>query len=86
MREVGYPQVSGSAWNGIVAPAGVPQDIVIKLNAEIARVLESPDTREHFNAIGMEAGSGSPDNFARFLHAESQKWVAVVKSANITVE
>jgi len=86
MREVGYPQVSGSAWNGIVAPAGVPQDIVIKLNAEIARVLESPDTREHFNAIGMEAGSGSPDNFARFLHAESQKWATVVKAAHITAE
>ena len=66
MREVGYPQVSGSAWNGIVAPAGVPQEIVFKLNAEIAKVLDSPDTREHFTAMGMEAGSGSPENFARF--------------------
>jgi tripartite-type tricarboxylate transporter receptor subunit TctC len=86
MREVGYPQVSGSAWNGIVAPAGVPQEIVFKLNAEIAKVVDSPDTRDHFTAMGMEAGSGSPENFARFLHTESQKWAAVVRAANITVE
>ena len=86
MREAGYPQVAGSAWNGIVAPAGVSPDIVDKLNAEIAKVLEGADTRAQFNATGMEAGGGSPESFARFLHAESQKWAAVVKAARITAE
>ncbi len=86
MREAGYPQVAGSAWNGIVAPAGIAPDIVDKLNAEIAKVLEATDTRAHFDAMGMEAGSGSPESFARFLHAESQKWATVVKAAHITAE
>ena len=86
MREAGYPQVLGSAWNGIVAPAGVPQAIVQRLNAEIAKVLELSDTRENFSAMGMEPGGGSPDAFARFLHAESEKWAAVVKAANIRAE
>lgn len=86
MREAGYPQVAGSAWNGVVAPAGVPPEIVARLNAAIAQVLQAPDTREHFTALGMEAGGGSPEAFARFLRAESRKWARVIKSANITVE
>src|SRR5439155_25766741 len=86
MREAGYPQVLGSAWNGIVAPAGVPQAIVQRLNTEIVRVLERSDTRENFSAMGMEAGGGSPEAFARFLHVESEKWAAVVKAANIRAE
>jgi len=86
MREAGYPEVSGSAWNGIVAPAGVPQAVVQKLSAEFAKVLERSDTRENFGAMGMEPGGGSPDAFARFLHAESEKWAAVVKAANIRAE
>ena len=86
MPEVGYPKVVGSAWNGIVAPAGVAPEIVQTLNAETARVLERSDTRESFSAMGMEPAGGSPEAFARFLRAESEKWGAVVKAANIHVD
>ena len=86
MPEIGYPQVVGSAWNGIVAPAGVAPEIVQTLNAETARVLERSDTRESFSAMGMEPAGGSPEAFARFLRAESEKWGAVVKAANIHVD
>jgi hypothetical protein len=67
MREAGYAQVVGSAWNGIVAPAAVSKEIVQKLNLEIAKVLDLPETRDHFAAMGMEPGAVSPDAFARFL-------------------
>ncbi|HVO88091.1 MAG TPA: tripartite tricarboxylate transporter substrate binding protein [Casimicrobiaceae bacterium] len=86
MREAGYPPVVGSAWNGIVGPAGVPPDVVARLNGEIARVLEAPETRQHFAATGMEPGRGSPQRFAEFLHAETEKWAAVIKAANIQAE
>ena len=86
MREAGYPQVVGSAWNGIVAPVGVPQEIITKLNGDIASVLTSSETRERFATMGMESGGGSPESFAKFLNAESQKWATVVKSAKITAE
>jgi tripartite-type tricarboxylate transporter receptor subunit TctC len=85
MREAGYPQVSGSAWNGVVAPAGVSTEIVQKLNAEIAKILARSDARASFATMGMEPGGGSADVFARFLRAETEKWGSVVKSAQIRV-
>jgi tripartite-type tricarboxylate transporter receptor subunit TctC len=86
MAEAGYPQVLGSAWNGIVAPAGVSSDVVAKLNAEIGLVLDAPDTRERFRALGMEPGKGTPADFAAFIERESQKWAGVIKASNITAE
>jgi tripartite-type tricarboxylate transporter receptor subunit TctC len=86
MHEAGYPDVIGTAWNGVVAPAGTPKDVVIKLNAEIAKALEAPDVRERFSALGMEAVGGAPERFATFLRAESTKWSKVIKRANIRTE
>jgi tripartite-type tricarboxylate transporter receptor subunit TctC len=86
LRELGYGQVVGSAWNGVVAPAGTPQAIVAKLNKEIATILATPETKTSFAALGMEAVGGSPQSFATFLKAETEKWAAVIKSAHIQPE
>jgi tripartite-type tricarboxylate transporter receptor subunit TctC len=84
--EDGYPSVIGSAWNGIAAPAGTPVSIINKLNQEISVILRAPGTAERFAQLGMEVGSGSADDFARFLRSETDKWSKVIAAAHLTVQ
>lgn len=81
--EDGYSDVVGSAWNGIVAPAGTPQGIVDKLNSEISQILASPDTKQRFTELGMQLVGGTPGDFAQYLQAESEKWAAVISAAHL---
>ena len=69
-----------------MAPAGTPPDIVARLNAEIAKLLATNETRERFKTLAMEPGGGTPQRFAAFLREESQKWGAIVRAANIRPE
>ena len=55
----------------------------LKLNMEAAQVLASPETKQRFAALGMEGVGGSPESFARFLQAETEKWAAVIRAAHI---
>lgn len=86
MGEAGWPAVTGTAWNGVIAPAGTPKPIIDQLAREIARSLNAIDVKERFTASGMEAIGGTPDDFAAFLKAETAKWAKVIKAANIKVE
>ncbi len=86
MGEAGWPAVIATAWNGVVAPAATPRNIIDVLNTEIARSLRAPDVRERFAASGLEAIGGTPDEFGAFLRAETAKWARVIKVANIKVE
>ena len=86
MGEAGWPTVVATAWNGVVAPAGTPRNIIDVLNTGIARSLQAPDVRERFTASGLEAIGGSPEEFSAFLRAETAKWAKVIKAANIRVE
>jgi tripartite-type tricarboxylate transporter receptor subunit TctC len=81
--EEGYGDVTGSAWNGIVAPAGTPKAIIDRLNEETSQILTTADTKQRFNQLGMESVGGTPQDFARFLQAESQKWSAVIAAAHL---
>ena len=81
--EAGYGDVIGSAWNGIVAPAGTPGSIIDKLNSEISQVLVTPDTKQRFTELGMQSVGGSPQDFARYIKAETEKWAAIVAAAHL---
>jgi tripartite-type tricarboxylate transporter receptor subunit TctC len=85
-KEEGYGDVIGSAWNGIAAPAGTPQDIVTKLNSEISKILETPETKERFAQLGMETGGGSSESFVAFLRAETAKWSKVINAAHLSIQ
>lgn len=84
--EEGYPDVIGSAWNGVAAPAGTPVSIVNKLNQEISVILQAPETADRFAQLGMEVGGGSADDFATFLRSETDKWSKVITAAHLTVQ
>ena len=60
-----------------------PRDIVAKLNAEVNRVLALPDTKDRFQKAGVEPTGGSPEDFARFIRGEVDKWGKVVRDASI---
>jgi tripartite-type tricarboxylate transporter receptor subunit TctC len=73
-------------WYGLLAPAGTPQAIVSRLNADMAATLKAPDVRQKLAAAGLEVETSTPQGFADFMRAEIAKYSKVVKAANIKVE
>lgn len=80
------PGYRAEAFQGMVVPAGVPQAIVNKLSAEVARILQLPDVSQRFQLDGAEAVGSTPKEFAAFLKAEMQKWSKVIRDAGIKPE
>jgi tripartite-type tricarboxylate transporter receptor subunit TctC len=71
-------------WFGVVAPAGVPQDIVARLNAVIVEGIRTPDVVQRLDSLGYEPLGGSADAFASTIKADIAKYADVVKRAGIT--
>ena len=86
LAESGLPGFEASSWFGVLAPAGTPNDIVKKLNGEIAAWLASPDAKEKLAAQGAIAAGGTPDAFVTHIAAESAKWAKVVKASGAHVD
>jgi tripartite-type tricarboxylate transporter receptor subunit TctC len=80
------PGFEATSWTGIVAPARTPPDIVARLNREILRALEAADVRDKLNAQGFEIVGSTPQAFAAFVAAESDKWAKVVRAYNIRAD
>ena len=83
MKELGYPRVDGTVWYGLMAPAGTPKPIIAKLNAESNRVLAMQDLKDRLTNAGVDAAGGTPEEFGKFIRAESDKWGPVVKAAGV---
>lgn len=84
--ESGVPGYEVLVWFGVVAPAGVPRDVVTKLNAEINKILLLPDVRERFQAGGVEPVGGPAEKFGDHLKTEIAKWGKVVKATGARVD
>ena len=82
----GWPKVVGSGWNGVVAPAGTPRDVIERLNVEIGLSLNAPDIKERYTALGLEALGSTPEEFGAYMRAETARWAEVVRTANVKVE
>ncbi len=83
VAESGYPGYQAASWFGLVAPAGTPQVIVEKLNREVNAILSRPDVKSRMAAIGAEAGSGSAQDFRRFIEQETDKWAKLIASIGL---
>jgi len=81
VAEQGFPGYSDYTWIAFLAPAATPPAIVAKINADIARILKTPDAQERLSGIGFEAMENSPRVFADYLKAEVVKWAKVVKDS-----
>jgi tripartite-type tricarboxylate transporter receptor subunit TctC len=87
VSESGLPGYQATAWFGLFGPAGLPRDIVMKLNTEVARIFGDPAFRTRFLDPQMfEFMSGSPEEFSAFIKAERGKWADVIRQADIKVE
>jgi tripartite-type tricarboxylate transporter receptor subunit TctC len=86
MVEAGVPGFEASSWFGILAPAGTPRDIVMRINGEVAKWLASPDARDKLSGQGAIPAGGAPEDFARHINAEMTKWAKVVKESGAKVD
>jgi tripartite-type tricarboxylate transporter receptor subunit TctC len=82
--EAGYPSVVVVGWSGVLAPAGVPPQIINKLHAGLVQVLAMPDVRAMITKQGSNpVSSKSPEDFARFIKSEADKFRGVIKAAGL---
>jgi tripartite-type tricarboxylate transporter receptor subunit TctC len=86
VAESGIPGYEVSAWFGIFAPAGVPQPVVQRLNAEFVKALQQPDLRQRLASQGAEPLTSTPAEFSAYLASEIDKWAKVVKAAGMKAD
>jgi tripartite-type tricarboxylate transporter receptor subunit TctC len=86
VSESGLPGFDVTSWYGIFGPAALPKDIVARLNADIAAILNVADLRERLATLGAEPGSMTVDAFGRYVREEVTKWTKVVKDSGATVD
>jgi tripartite-type tricarboxylate transporter receptor subunit TctC len=84
--ESGFPSLQSTFWAGVVAPKGVSANVVAKLNVTINEILKTPELEANLAKISAKPKIGSPEDFATFMVAETQKWAEVVSSAGIKAE
>jgi tripartite-type tricarboxylate transporter receptor subunit TctC len=86
VAESSVPGFDVSVWFGVVAPAGTPQPVIAKLNAEINSILKLSEIRQAFNSQGVEPAGGTPEEFSLFFAAQATKWAKVVKHSGAKAE
>ena len=86
MAEAGLPGFESQQWFALFGPAALPKDIVARLNAEVARWLESPEVRARLSNEGAEPGGLTLDQFAAFIRADAARWMKVIKASGATAE
>jgi tripartite-type tricarboxylate transporter receptor subunit TctC len=86
VAELGLPQLESLAWNGLLAPAGTPPGVVARLSAETVSAMRYPQTREALGRLGFDVVASSPEEFSRWIRAESDKWARVIRASGATAD
>ena len=85
VAEAGVPGFSYETWYGVLAPAATPKDVITKLNTEIVRIVSAKDMTERLLREGSEPQPGTPEQLAKFMHAEYEQWRKTVAAAKIKI-
>ena len=83
MAESGLQGYQRNGWNGVLAPAGVPKDVIARLNAVIVKAVNAPDMKEALRKLAYETQAGTPAEFAAFLKSEIEQSAKLVKFAGL---
>jgi tripartite-type tricarboxylate transporter receptor subunit TctC len=86
MRESGFAELETSGWQGIVGPAGMPKDVVQKLQAALKKVLSNPEVRERLEKSGTPITERSSAEFASFIKSENDRWTSVIKASGASMD
>ena len=86
VAEQGYPDYESSTWYGMFAPPALPRDLVMKLNGIFNDALKQPDIIKSFMAQGAEPAGGTPEDLAKMMRSEYERWRKVVVAAKIEVD
>ena len=83
LSEAGLPDFDIDPWCGLFAPANTPKEIVARLNAEVRKIVDSPDIKARLAATGFAAFSSSPEELGAFVKSEVVTWARLIKDAGI---
>jgi tripartite-type tricarboxylate transporter receptor subunit TctC len=86
VAEAGGPAIESSTWVLFLAPAGTPREIVQRISAETAKIVNSPEMKTRFEQLGIEAVGNTPEQAAAFLNGEIAKWAKVINTAGVKAE
>jgi tripartite-type tricarboxylate transporter receptor subunit TctC len=84
--EAGAPGVEASSWNGVVVPAGTPKEVIARLHDEITAIMQLPEVRDRLASAGVEPLNSTPEEFMRFMEAETARYARVVKYSGARVD
>jgi tripartite-type tricarboxylate transporter receptor subunit TctC len=86
IAEAGVPGYASGSWYGVMGPAGLPGEVVEKLNAEIARMVGLPEVKARLISQGLEPVGGTPEQFGQLLRADIAKFAKLVKESGAKAE
>lgn len=86
IAEAGVPGYEATTWTGVVGPAAMPRAIILRLNADLNRMVASPGYKEKVTLIGSEPMGGTPEQFAQYIRSEYAKWGDIVKRAGARID
>jgi tripartite-type tricarboxylate transporter receptor subunit TctC len=86
ISEQGFPGVEATAWYGVLAPAGTPKPVVIRLHGELVKILKLPDVVQKLDGLGFEIVGSTPEQLGNYIKTEIRKWEKVVKASGAKPE
>lgn len=86
VAELGLPQLESLAWNALLAPTGTPPGVIARLSAETAKGMGDPQTRGALARLGFDVVAGTPEELARWIRLESEKWARVIRASGATAD
>ena len=86
VAESGFKDYAIATWYGFLGPAGLPPELIARLQRDVQRIVNQPDNRERLVNMGVDIIANSPDEFAAYLRAEIARYTKIIKDAGIKVE